>query len=231
MWPDVELPWEESRWRREEVWGAKTRCSGRRKPLLLCLSLCLFLSNIYLTNKHKFLVSFYPHFVLHSRDQGKEGFVGWLRGDASRRRTFSRGNAEDCRGDELMNTHHMVNYKREWQRDRQWVGGERGASIWWESASLESDGKKSRMSERRSVNVCDVADLNISLIVWTIVWLGCDRWNSSAFKTCELTSRTLNRMLHCSLRIFPHAHITYGASDSSGCFCFVQTIMSLCPRT
>jgi len=56
---------------------------------------------------------------------------GW-RGDASRRQIFSRGYAEDCRGDELMNNHHMLNYERESERERE---------RWWGAGGIGYDEK------------------------------------------------------------------------------------------
>lgn len=83
----------------------------------LCLSLS-FSNYIYITHTHTRLYArLSPDAALPlSRTAGaseRRGLQGGWRGDASRRQIFSRGNAEDCRGDELMNTHHMVNYERE----------------------------------------------------------------------------------------------------------------------
>ncbi len=83
---------------------------------------------VYIHNTHSYTDVYrlmLPSLCPAQQGPGNGGVCGWG-GDASRRPIFSRGNAEDCRGDELMNTHHMVNYERERERERD--GGVQGAS-------------------------------------------------------------------------------------------------------
>lgn len=101
------------------LWGVKFGlCMGVEShfcSVSVCLSLS-FSNYIHITNTHTHLhACISPDAALPlSRTAGareRRGSQGGWRGD--RRQIFSRGNAEDCRGDELMNTHHMVNYERE----------------------------------------------------------------------------------------------------------------------
>lgn len=144
-----------------------------------------------------------PPSVPHSRGQGKEGLGGGWRGDASRRQIFSRGNAEDCRGDELMNTHHMVNYEREWKRAREMVGC-RGHWVWWKSVWVEGDEEKTEFQGRRWVKY-------VMSFSWPALFSHClDHcvirvWTlkSILFRYVSL-HHTMNRMLLRSLSIPPY---------------------------
>lgn len=128
------------------LWGVKFGlCMGVEShfsSVSVCLSLS-FSNYIHITHTHTHLhACISPDAALPlSRTAGareRRGSQGGWRGDANRRQIFSRGNAEDCRGDELMNTHHMVNYEREWES-------------WWGAGGISYDEKACewRLMEKR----------------------------------------------------------------------------------
>lgn len=145
------------------LWGVQIGlCMGVENhfcSVSLCLSLS-FSNYIYITHTliHAYMNVYrlmLPSLCPAQQGPGeRRGLQGGWRGDASRRQIFSRGNAEDCRGDELMNTHHMVNYEREWKRAREMVGC-RGHRVWWKSVWVEGDREK-RIPRKKRSKVRDV---------------------------------------------------------------------------